>query len=140
MKKVAVPKITPLVAAAPVIIAQGLVLGIAFGAAPDAPLDKLWLIPATAILAGLLAAFFVHQKMWALFVAYIVGLVIGDISALGVALQNVERAFAVAVATVGFFSVISLVVGMLAELVGFIHQLIHLGKRKNKRKPSEDKR
>jgi hypothetical protein len=114
--------------AAAVIIAQALILAVAFGSAPDADPRLVWLVPAAALLAGGLTAFF-HARGWhALMLAYIVGLVVGDVSALDIAREPVEGIFIVTSATVAFFAVLGLAVGVIAELVRLVHYLAHGGR------------
>ena len=122
------PKITPLMTGAAIVIAQAVILAIAFASSAEVDSRKVWLVPAVALLSGLLTGFF-HQKGWiALLVVYIFGLVIGDISALSIINQPVEGVFFIVTATVAFFTALGLSVGILAELVRLIHYLAHGGR------------
>ena len=122
------PKITPLMTAAAVIIAQSLILAVAFGLSPDMDPARVWLVPAVAVLTGCLTAFFHARRWYVLLAVYVVGLIVGDASALSIAHQPVENAFFVSAATVAFFVIISLALGLVAELVRFIHYLVHGGR------------
>jgi len=115
-------------AAAAVIIAQALILAVAFGSAPDADPRLVWLVPSAALLAGGLVAF-LHARGWhALLLAYVIGLIVGDISALDIASQPMEGIFIVTGATVAFFATLGLAIGVIAELVRLIHYLVHGGR------------
>jgi lysylphosphatidylglycerol synthetase-like protein (DUF2156 family) len=131
MSKLHFPKVTPLMTAAAVTIAQAFILAIAFAAAgSEMPVDRLWLIPVVALLAGALAALF-HARSWhALLLAFLISVVVGDIGALDLAQQPVEQIFAVTAATVIFFMAIGLLIGFIAEVVRFCHYLLHGGRIK----------
>jgi hypothetical protein len=131
MSKLTNITVTPVMTAAAVTLAQALILGVAyFASSGQANPNHAWLIPIVAALGGVMAFIF-HKRGWyAILMAFLVGLVIGDIGALDVANQPVEQLYAVSAATVGFFAALGLLVGTVAELVRFVHFLIHGGKLK----------
>jgi hypothetical protein len=129
MPKLNLPKVTPLMTAAAVIIAQAIILAVAFAAAGGAmPVSRAWLIPGVAVLSGALAYLFYARGWHALLLAFVISLVVGDVGALDIANQPVEGVFAVTAATVVFFMAVGLMIGLVAEVVRFCHYLIHGGK------------
>ncbi len=120
-------QINPLIPAIGIFVAQAVILGVAFRMSPSSPTEHFWIIPAVAVIAAALAAFFHARRWWAVQMLYFIGLVVGNISALQVSVQGIDGVFAVAAATVGMFAVLGLVIGFFAELVRMIHSLIHGG-------------
>ena len=128
MSKTNLVKRLPFATAGAVAVAQAFILAYALGNAEGADPRSLWLVPAVTVIAALLAGFFHARGWYALLCVYVLGLIVGDVSALDIARQPVEGLFFVATVTVVFFAGLGLAVGLIAEFVRLIHYLVHGGR------------
>jgi hypothetical protein len=112
-------------AASAAFITQAVVLLTAYFLGAEAVPARLAYVPLIALLAGALAGFFAAERAWALLGLFAAGLLIGDVGALQLAFQDVAAAYTVAIATVGVFATLGIVIGAVVELVHFVHGLWH---------------
>lgn len=109
----------------------GAVLVYGFATTQDHQSEHLVLVLLLPTIAGLLLAILHARRALIGFYCVAAGVILGGEQAFELFLtQYFDRQFIIGVITLVFFAAFGLIIGLLGELVGFLHKLSHRGKMK----------